>query len=623
MMREEGSVNGGREAQGKSTRGTRGAGARGEHDAPLEANGVGTDAPQDDGDANEDDLGAGRASYGDDLDTLDRRRTEELKLIGEFDSANINPRRECWFIVDTKWLQSWAKFVRGEGPPPGRISNEALVKDDLKTPVDGLVSRVDYRGVNPAVWFLYLEMYGKDSAQDLCRYVIDLYEAEVPLKYRREIFEEPMRRAQVEVQKMRWRVEPEEARPPDKPRLCCCITEQTIDCIFMALFTCCAKWRRRCPRWLCCCCNSCCPSHGSASGGRYSRVTNGEEDGEGAEDYDSELDDGDDDVDFGAREEEEDLCRPGGAGRSGRTAKAGPPPARRNGTCHFQNGNIYTGSWKAGMACGTGTQTFGNGDRYEGEWKAGMMSGQGIYTYANGYVYDGEWERDEKNGKGRQIFEGVGGGGRCEEPEKVAAVEGIDWYEGQWKDGNHHGQGEYHFDNGDIYVGSWVEHRMEGRGTMVYGDGGGEYEGEFRGDARHGQGTRRSPSYTYEGAWAGDLQHGFGKLSSEDEGVYEGFFRQGTWKDGHLSGHATIRYKSGDRYTGGFEKGLRNGKGTMFSVKSGYEFTGTFENGVKNGSGLLRLPCGATVEGTWMIGNLIGNSKFSFPPNSEWKNPRY
>eukprot|EP00903_Cladosiphon_okamuranus_P019477 g17911.t1 len=283
---------------------------------------------------NEDDLGAGRASYGDDLDTLDRRRTEELKLIGEYDSANINPRRECWFIVDTKWLQSWAKFVRGEGPPPGRISNEALVKDDLKTPVEGLVSRVDYRGVNPAVWFLYLEMYGKDSAQDLCRYVIDLYEAEVPLKYRREINEEPMRRAQVEVQEMRWRVEPEEARQPDKPRLCCCITEKAIDCIFMALFTCCSKWRRRCPRWLCCCCNFCCPGRTSASGGRYSRVTTN---GDVGEAHDSELDDDDDDdddddVDFGAREEE-DLWRPG-AGRSGR-AKAGlpppPPPARRNG----------------------------------------------------------------------------------------------------------------------------------------------------------------------------------------------------------------------------------------------------------------------------------------------------
>lgn len=38
------------------------------------------------GDAEDDDLGAGKASYGDDLDTLDRRRTEELKLIGEYDS---------------------------------------------------------------------------------------------------------------------------------------------------------------------------------------------------------------------------------------------------------------------------------------------------------------------------------------------------------------------------------------------------------------------------------------------------------------------------------------------------------------------------------------------------------
>jgi len=50
-----------------------------EHDAPLQ----GQDR---NGGAGEDALGAGRASYGDDLDTLDRRRTEELKLIGQYDS---------------------------------------------------------------------------------------------------------------------------------------------------------------------------------------------------------------------------------------------------------------------------------------------------------------------------------------------------------------------------------------------------------------------------------------------------------------------------------------------------------------------------------------------------------
>lgn len=54
--------------------------------------------------------------------------------------------------------------------------------------------------------------------------------------------------------------------------------------------------------------------------------------------------------------------------------------------------------------------------------------------------------------------------------------------------------------------------------------------GEFRGDARHGQGIYRSPSHTYEGDWAGDLQHGSGKLSNEDGGVYEGCFKRGTSK---------------------------------------------------------------------------------------------
>lgn len=92
MMREDnGSVNGGREPLEEGARGTRtAAGAKREHYLlAREANGVGQGdaaAGQDGGDLTEDDLGAGRASYGDDLDTLDRRRTEELKLIGEYDS---------------------------------------------------------------------------------------------------------------------------------------------------------------------------------------------------------------------------------------------------------------------------------------------------------------------------------------------------------------------------------------------------------------------------------------------------------------------------------------------------------------------------------------------------------
>lgn len=66
---------------------------------------------------------------------------------------------------------------------------------------------------------------------------------------------------------------------------------------------------------------------------------------------------------------------------------------------------------------------------------------QGIYSYATGYLYDGEWENDEKNGRGRQTFTGVPGG--VGEPETVVTAASMgDSYEGQWKDGNHHGEGE-------------------------------------------------------------------------------------------------------------------------------------------------------------------------------------
>ncbi|CAM9555191.1 unnamed protein product [Discosporangium mesarthrocarpum] len=189
------------------------------------------DPKVDDQEEEEDLLGAGRASFGDDLETLDRRRTEELKLIGKFDSSSINPRRECWFLVDTKWLERWAKFVRGEGPPPGRITNEALVQTDLKTPVEGLMSKVDYRGVNPIVWFLYNEIYGRDAAKEICRYVIDIYEEEVPNKYRPEICAGPRRKAQVEVQKMRWRVEPPEIKSEETQSLCLCISDKVRRCL--------------------------------------------------------------------------------------------------------------------------------------------------------------------------------------------------------------------------------------------------------------------------------------------------------------------------------------------------------------------------------------------------------
>lgn len=95
---------------------------------------------------------------------------------------------------------------------------------------------------------------------------------------------------------------------------------QMIDCIFMAIFTCCAKCRRRCPWWLCCFCFCCCPMRTSASGGRYSRVINADAE----DDDDSALDD---EIEYGVLEEEEDLVRSG----KGKQGVSVPPPSRKSG----------------------------------------------------------------------------------------------------------------------------------------------------------------------------------------------------------------------------------------------------------------------------------------------------
>ena len=46
---------------------------------------------------------------------------------------------------------------------------------------------MDYRAVNPTVWYLYLELYGTDGSSELCRYVVDLYEKDVIGEHKRMV----------------------------------------------------------------------------------------------------------------------------------------------------------------------------------------------------------------------------------------------------------------------------------------------------------------------------------------------------------------------------------------------------------------------------------------------------
>lgn len=81
------------------------------------------------------------------------------------------------FIVDSDWLNKWSTFVSTEElePEPGPITTKGLF-DDSGALLPNLRSRIDYRGVNPLVYYLFIELYGKEKGSvDITRYLVDIY----------------------------------------------------------------------------------------------------------------------------------------------------------------------------------------------------------------------------------------------------------------------------------------------------------------------------------------------------------------------------------------------------------------------------------------------------------------
>ena len=82
--------------------------------------------------------------------------------------------------------------------------------------------------------------------------------------------------------------------------------------------------------------------------------------------------------------------------------------------------------------------TYPNGDVYDGSFQAGLRHGQGTYTIAASGgegeedvrdSYKGEWQNNQKNGIGKQTYFGVGE------------------YNGYWENGQRHGEGVFIYSN--------------------------------------------------------------------------------------------------------------------------------------------------------------------------------
>jgi len=129
------------------------------------------------------------------------------------------------------------------------------------------------------------------------------------------------------------------------------------------------------------------------------------------------------------------------------------------------------------------------------------------------------------------------------------------------------------------YIGDWGDNCKEGFGIQFYQNGD-KYEGMWKGDKRHGQGTY----------WRLEKESGGGKLRRE---------YTGDWFEDRKHGRGTLFYKSGDRYDGFWVNGMPQGEGRMiYENENIYE--GQWHEGKRNGYGVLTKRNGDHFEGQWV-----------------------
>lgn len=178
----------------------------------------------------------------------------------------------------------------------------------------------------------------------------------------------------------------------------------------------------------------------------------------------------------------------------------------------FPNGDYYEGNYDHGIRHGHGIyESFDQLNRYQGEWKNGRKHGQGQETFAHGITYMGSYKYGWRSGEGLMTWKD----GRT--------------YQGEFNKDQITGKGEMKWADGRHYVGSFENAKMHGSGSFVYPDGK-SYEGEYMYDKKHGRGVYRWDGHEYNGEWRDGQMHGLGYLAKRGEEQKMVLFEHGKLK---------------------------------------------------------------------------------------------
>lgn len=202
-------------------------------------------------------------------------------------------------------------------------------------------------------------------------------------------------------------------------------------------------------------------------------------------------------------------------------------------------------------------------------------------------------------------------------------------YDGEWRMGAPHGEGEMRWRDGACYVGQWALGSRCGDGWHVDRHGV-EYRGEWREGRPHGAGrqTREDGSWR-EGCWAaGELSGRAVEERRADDGAYWESSYEGELVLGSRHGLGTERRSDGSCYVGQWEGNVREGAGREES-RGGWVYRGAWSGGMRHGAGVLTSPLGHRFKGQWesnalphgeFFGKFVGRYRgdFRLSGDPEW-----
>ena len=120
-------------------------------------------------------------------------------------------------------------------------------------------------------------------------------------------------------------------------------------------------------------------------------------------------------------------------------------------------------------------------------------------------------------------------------------------YDGDFVNNKYEGNGKYIYENGDYYIGPFINGLKHGKGIIYYKNGNIMYDGDFVNDKREGEGKYiwKDGQY-YIGPWLNDLKHGKGTIYYKNDNIkYDGDF-----VNNKREGYGKYIYENGQYYNG-------------------------------------------------------------------------